>query len=129
MIHRSPCETVALPDVSLPRFVLDVLRDQGERVAIVDGPSGRMLSAAQVVAQTERFAASLAARGFRKGDVLAILSPNVPEYARISSSRPAPGSCSRSDRCSRRRSPRRPGPRWRRSSCWGKGKARRPTPP
>jgi acyl-CoA synthetase (AMP-forming)/AMP-acid ligase II len=81
MIHSSPCDTVAVPDVSLPRFVLDALRAQGDRPAIVDGPSGRMLTAAQVVAQTERFGASLATRGFRKGDVLAILSPNVPEYA------------------------------------------------
>jgi acyl-CoA synthetase (AMP-forming)/AMP-acid ligase II len=83
MIHRSPCDAVPVPDVSLPRYMLDALRGQGDRPAIVDGPSGRILTAAQVVAQTERVAAALAARGFGKGDVLAMLAPNVPEYSTI----------------------------------------------
>lgn len=80
MIHKSPCPDVVIPDVALHEFVLDALRAQGDRVAILDGPSGRALTAAQVVDQVERVAAALARRGMGKGDVLAMLSPNVPEY-------------------------------------------------
>lgn len=81
VIHKSPCPDVAIPAVPLHEFVLDALRSQGSRRAIVDGASGRALTAEQLVGGVERFAVGLAKRGLRKGDVLAILSPNLPEYA------------------------------------------------
>ena len=81
MIHKSPCPDVEIPAVPLHEFVLDALRAQGSRPAIIDGPTGRTLTAGQIVGAVERCAAGLAKRGLRKGDVLAILSPNLPEYA------------------------------------------------
>jgi len=53
----------------------------GDRPALVDGPTGRTVTFAELHGLVRRVAAGLAARGFRKGDVFAIFSPNVPEYA------------------------------------------------
>src|SRR4051794_38351480 len=79
-ILRSPVPPVTVPDVDLPTFLLDAAAACGDRPAYLDGPSGRTLSSAALVTAARRFAGALAARGFRPGDVLAILSPNVPEW-------------------------------------------------
>ena len=52
-----------------------------DKAALIDGPSGRTLTYAQLLAAVRATAAGLAARGFGKGDVFAIYSPNLPEYA------------------------------------------------
>jgi acyl-CoA synthetase (AMP-forming)/AMP-acid ligase II len=67
--------------VSLTEFVLGAASSRGARPAFIDGLSGRSLSYADVVEQVRRLAAGLAARGIRKGDVVAIWSPNLPEFA------------------------------------------------
>ena len=67
--------------VSLPRFLLEHARDLGDKPALVDGSTGRTLPYRQLAAGVERVAAGLAERGFGHGDVLAVSSPNLPEYA------------------------------------------------
>jgi acyl-CoA synthetase (AMP-forming)/AMP-acid ligase II len=81
MILRSPHPDVEIPDVSLPGFVLSRARELGDKPALIDGPSGRVLTYERLAADVGRAAAGLAERGFGKGDVFAIHSPNVPEYA------------------------------------------------
>jgi PAS domain S-box-containing protein len=81
MIHRSPFPDLAIPEVSLSAFVLAHARQRGERCAIVDGLSGTSLSYLELCVRVDRAAAGLVADGLRKGDVVAIYSPNVPEYA------------------------------------------------
>ncbi len=80
-VIRSPYPDVPIPDVSLHELVLADAAERGDRPALIDGPSGRVLTYGQLAAAVRRTAAGLAARGFRKGDVLAIYLPNVPEYA------------------------------------------------
>ena len=67
--------------VPLPDFLLEHAHDLGDKPALVDGPTGRALSYRQLADGVERVAAGLAARGFGPGDVLAISSRNLPEYA------------------------------------------------
>jgi acyl-CoA synthetase (AMP-forming)/AMP-acid ligase II len=83
VIVKSPFEDVEIPDVSLPSFVLGNAAARGEKPALIDGPSGRTLTYAALAGGVERVAAGLHERGFRKGDVFAIFSPNLPEYALI----------------------------------------------
>lgn len=52
-----------------------------EKTALVDGPTGRSYTYGQLYDLARRAAGGLRARGFGKGDVLAIMAPNVPEYA------------------------------------------------
>ena len=70
-----------IPDVDLASFVLERADELGDKPALIDGPSGRAITYAQLDAGTRAFAASLASRGIGKGDVIAIYMPNVPEYA------------------------------------------------
>jgi acyl-CoA synthetase (AMP-forming)/AMP-acid ligase II len=81
MIYRSSAPDVAIPELSLPAFVLGRMEGRGDKPALIDGPSGRTLSYAELGAAARACAAGLAARGWRKGDVLAIYAPNLPEYA------------------------------------------------
>src|SRR5262245_37305131 len=81
MIFRSHYPDVAIPETSLSSFVLARAAERGDKPALIDGPSGRTITYAQLPRFVGRVATSLAQRGFRKGDRFAIYSPNLPEYA------------------------------------------------
>ncbi|VAW37388.1 Long-chain-fatty-acid--CoA ligase [hydrothermal vent metagenome] len=81
MIFKSPYPDVQIPDVSLTEFVLNRAKTFGDKPALIDGPSGRTITYAQLGGAIRLVASSLAKRGFGKGDVFAIYSPNIPEYA------------------------------------------------
>ena len=81
MIHRSPFPAVDIPAVSLHEFVLQHAASHPEKPALIDGPSGRALTYGQLAGGVHQIAGGLAARGFSKGDVFGIFSPNLPEYA------------------------------------------------
>src|SRR5271170_2364786 len=80
MIFKSPHPPVEIPEVPLTSLVLKNAQRLKDKPAFVDGASGRALSYGETAALIERLAASLASRGFSKGDVLAIYAPNLPEY-------------------------------------------------
>jgi acyl-CoA synthetase (AMP-forming)/AMP-acid ligase II len=61
--------------------VFEYVSDWADAPAFIDGPSGRALTFAEVADAARRFASSMAARGFRQGDVFAMYCPNLPEYA------------------------------------------------
>ena len=153
MIFRAPEPPVVIPDVALTPFLLEHAEERGDKPAFVDGPSGRTLTYRGWAESVRRTAAGLAARGFRKGDVFAIYSPNVPEYAvafhavsllggintTISPAlhchrveRPAQGlrgalPCDGASRVPRRRSRRRGSPACARCSCSARPNAARPS--
>ena len=81
MIHRSPYPDLEIPHVPFHEFVLGRAGSLGDKPALIDGPSGRALSYRALAAGVERVAAGLAARGFKKGEVLALFAPNRPEFA------------------------------------------------
>lgn len=81
MVFRSLHPDVQIDEVPLHEFVLQRAKALGDKPALIDGPSGRTITYQQVVGAIEAIAAGLHDHGFGKGDVLAIFSPNVPEYA------------------------------------------------
>jgi acyl-CoA synthetase (AMP-forming)/AMP-acid ligase II len=81
MIFRAPEPPLAIPEVALTPFLLERAADRGEKPAFIDGPAGRVLTYRALGEAVRGSAAGLAARGLRKGDVFAIYSPNLPEYA------------------------------------------------
>jgi len=81
MIHTSPLPDVSIPDTPLTPYVLRHAAAMPDKPALIDGPTGRTLTFGQLAAATSAVAGGLAARGFGKGDVFAILAPNLPEYA------------------------------------------------
>jgi acyl-CoA synthetase (AMP-forming)/AMP-acid ligase II len=72
---------LSVPDVSISEYVLRHAGRLGDKPALIDGPSGRALTYAQLGEAVRRAATGLARRGFGQGDVLAIYSPNLAEYA------------------------------------------------
>jgi acyl-CoA synthetase (AMP-forming)/AMP-acid ligase II len=81
MIIKSPYDDVELASVPLHAFVLDGTAGQSGRPAIIDGRTGRTLTHAELAGAARRAAAGLVARGVAKGDVLALCSPNCPDFA------------------------------------------------
>ena len=81
MIYSGGQLEAEVPDVDLASFVLRRARELGGKPALIDGPSGRVLSYAELERSVRGFAAGLASRGFVKGDTFAIYMPNAPEYA------------------------------------------------
>jgi len=81
MIFKSPYPDAVIAELSTPRYVLQRAQALGDKPALIDGPSGRTITYGQLARGVQRVAAGLAERGLRKGDVFAIYSPNLPEYA------------------------------------------------
>jgi acyl-CoA synthetase (AMP-forming)/AMP-acid ligase II len=81
LIHRSAHPDVPIPDMDVSSFVLEHALERGAKPALIDGPTGRTLTYADLAQGVRGLAAGLAARGFGKGDALAVYMPNLPEYA------------------------------------------------
>jgi len=74
-------ESFEFPDEDVTSFVLEHAAEFGDKPALIDGPTGRTITYAELDQATRALAAGLAARGFGAGDALAIFMPNLPEYA------------------------------------------------
>jgi len=81
MLFRSPYSDVEIPEITLTQAVLRHAEDLADKPALIDGMTGRVMSYGDLNQAVRRAAAGLAERGFRKGEVFAIFSPNLPEYA------------------------------------------------
>ena len=80
MVVRSPYPDVVIPSTSLTAFVLEHADRLGDKPALIDGPSGRTITYGGLSAGVRRLSAGLAERGLRKGEVVAIFAPNLPEW-------------------------------------------------
>jgi acyl-CoA synthetase (AMP-forming)/AMP-acid ligase II len=81
MIFTSPHPTITIPEFPLTDFVLQRAAEFGDKPAIIEGQTGRTINYTQLASLIRRLAAGLSDLGLRKGDVLAIYSPNLPEFA------------------------------------------------
>ena len=81
MIYKSPFPDIDIPEVPLQDYLFEHASRWPDKPALIDGPTDRIITYAQLTTAVKRTAAGLAARGFAKGDVFAIFSPNIPEYA------------------------------------------------
>lgn len=69
------------PETDVTSFVLERAEELGDKPALIDGPTGRTITYAELDQATRALAAGLAARGFEPGDSLCVYMPNLPEYA------------------------------------------------
>jgi len=83
MLYTSPLPAVDIPVAPVTEFVLRRVNDHPEKPALIDGVSGRTYSFAELSDVIHRLAGGLVARGFAPGDTLALMAPNLPEYAII----------------------------------------------
>lgn len=81
MIFRSPYNEVTIPEQPLAEFVLRRAADLPDKPALIDAATKRAMTYGELAQAVRRVAAGLYSRGMRKGDVLALFSPNLMEYA------------------------------------------------
>lgn len=80
MLFKSPYPDVSIPTVDLTHFFLSRIKEYGNKTAVINGISGQSYSFDQLAESIKKAAYGLVKRGFTKGDVFAIYSPNCPEY-------------------------------------------------
>ncbi len=81
MIIKGPYPDVQIPLTALTPLVLQRATELGDKPALIDGPTGRTITYGQLADAIGIVANNLAQRGFKRGEVFGILSPNIPEYA------------------------------------------------
>jgi acyl-CoA synthetase (AMP-forming)/AMP-acid ligase II len=81
LIYRSPLPDVEIPDLPLTEYVLAGGAGQPDKPALIDGASGRVMTYGELEHAIRSLAGGLAAAGFGRRDVLALMAPNGPEYA------------------------------------------------
>jgi acyl-CoA synthetase (AMP-forming)/AMP-acid ligase II len=82
-IFKSPLADVVLRDVSITERLFEGLAVDADQVILIDGPTGASLTGRQLRDRVTQLAAGLTARGFGAGQVVAILAPNMPDYATV----------------------------------------------
>jgi acyl-CoA synthetase (AMP-forming)/AMP-acid ligase II len=80
-IIPSPYPDVEIPDSPLVPFVLQRAAELADKPAIICGVSGRQYTYGELASAVRRVAAGLQAHGIGKGDVVGLVSPNIPEFA------------------------------------------------
>ncbi|MFT4088249.1 MAG: AMP-binding protein [Gordonia sp. (in: high G+C Gram-positive bacteria)] len=84
MSFANPYEDVEIPDVSVYDFLFGSIAEADlDRTALIDAKSGGTTTYRQLIGQIGAAAGALASRGIGVGDVVAILSPNIPAFATV----------------------------------------------
>ena len=81
MTYTSPFPAIEIPIASLHEHLFEHAHQWADKPALIDGPTGRHLTYTELRHAVAAGATGLQARGFKQGDVFAIFSPNIPEYA------------------------------------------------
>ena len=81
MVFRSPHSDISIPRQALFDFVLGERGGRAQDVALAEAATGRVVTYGELRERVRRVAAGLAALGVGKGDVVALWSPNSPEFA------------------------------------------------
>jgi len=80
-IYKSNPVDVVIPPVSVTDYVLQHAERLAQKIAFVDGPSGRTMSYGEFARHVRSLPGGLKARGVGPGTTWALMAPNSPEYA------------------------------------------------
>lgn len=80
MAYRSPYPDIEVPNVNLIEQVFGQSAPRRDAIAVADGLTGRTITYGSLLDQIRKTAAGLAERGIKKGDVVSLWSPNIPEW-------------------------------------------------
>ncbi len=83
VIFASPLAPVPLPEEALTPYTLERAAELGDKPALVDAVTGRILTYAELDDAIRTQAGGWIERGLVKGDVVAVMAPNCPEYATV----------------------------------------------
>ena len=74
---------ITLNNQSITERVFSGLINRPDEVVLIDGPTGRSLTAAAFMDQVKRLAGGLTSAGLGAGKTIALMAPNSPEYCVI----------------------------------------------
>ncbi|MFL5613559.1 MAG: AMP-binding protein [Gemmatimonadaceae bacterium] len=81
MIFRSPYPEITVPRAALHELILHRSAQRQNLPVFIDPEAERTVTYEEFARSVRRIAAGLSLRGLRKGDVFALMLPNVPEFA------------------------------------------------
>ena len=79
-IFESPHGTIEVENISVTQKLFEGFEGRADDVAMIDGPTGRTVTAGAMIAQIKSLAGGLTERGVLPGGTVALLAPNIPEY-------------------------------------------------
>ena len=79
-VVKSPLLDVTIPETNLYNHVFQDASMFGNKIAIVNGETGREYSFAEVEEKTQKVSSALNRSGLQKGDVVSLVAPNCAEY-------------------------------------------------
>ena len=80
-IYQSPFGDVAIPRQSVTDFIMPGIRSRGDNPILTCGQTGRTISGTELEAMIRQLAGGLVARNMDPGWVVALMAPNIPDYA------------------------------------------------
>lgn len=80
-IFNSPHRDIALTGQTITERVFQGLEGRGSVPVLIEGSTGRSLSAEDLTDRVRRLAGGLTARGYGAGATVALMAPNLPEFA------------------------------------------------
>jgi len=80
MTFTSPLPEVSVPSLPLTPYTLEEAARRADKPAFIDGATGRKVTYAEFDDAVRRHAGGWLKSGLAKGDVVAIMAPNCPEY-------------------------------------------------
>jgi 4-coumarate--CoA ligase len=80
MTFASPLPPVSVPALPLTPYILERAGQLADKAAFIDGATGRTVTYGEFEDAVRRQAAGWVGRGLGKGDVVAVMAPNCPEY-------------------------------------------------
>jgi acyl-CoA synthetase (AMP-forming)/AMP-acid ligase II len=83
VIHKSPFPDQPIPEQTLTEYVFADVGRRSDKTAVIEGRTGRTLTYGALIDSIRRLGGGLAEAGFGPGKILAILAPNIPEYATV----------------------------------------------
>ena len=79
-ITRSPYKDVVIPNENIAEYVWKHVSSYPDNVALVCGMTGRSYTYEMAYQMSQRFGSALKRSGAKKGDVVAMILPNLPEF-------------------------------------------------
>lgn len=76
-------EDIVAGGAALHKMVVERAAESGDRPALIDGPTGQVVTYETLASRIGRVAVGLSERGFGRGDVLALWAPNLPQCAGV----------------------------------------------
>lgn len=80
MIVRSHWPEITIPEMNVADFVLQNVDEYSDNVALVCGMTGRSYQYGLARGMAAKFGSALVRLGAAKGDVMALVLPNIPEF-------------------------------------------------